>query len=104
MILSLDELRAKYPTIPDEILSDLRVWFLGERPYPFGEFVMAVLSNDLMRACHHADDYNRHILYDYAKLLFNEAPAGCWGTREKVAAWLKESYARAHGAPHAQVG
>lgn len=39
-----------------------------------GTFLYAVLSNDLMKACGHADDINQPLLFRYALFLHNAAP------------------------------
>lgn len=49
---------------------------------------MAVLSNDLKEACGRADSFNRRILFEIVVWLYNNAPITCWGSPEKVDAWL----------------
>ncbi len=60
-----------------------------ERRCPFGHFLTAVVENDLFEACNRADAENRLLLAEYVKWLYNYAPTGCYGSREKVEAWLK---------------
>jgi hypothetical protein len=55
-----------------------------------GDFLGAVLANDLRRACSHADDQNKHLLRNYVQFFYSHAPSTCWGSREKVQAWLEE--------------
>jgi len=55
---------------------------------PTGSFLTAVLSNDLMNTLRCADDINRHCLFNYAMWLHNYAPPECYGSPEKVRAWL----------------
>lgn len=55
---------------------------------PVGDFLTAVLSNDLSEACGRADDNNLANLPAYAAYLYNEAPSPCHGSRAKVDAWL----------------
>jgi len=55
---------------------------------PVGGFLTALLSNDLFIAVMRADDINVALLRDYVRYLFNETPATCWGSPEKVKAWL----------------
>jgi hypothetical protein len=52
-----------------------------------GSFLRAVLSNDLMGALGKADDINQAILPVYGRFLYNDAPCGCYGSPETVAAW-----------------
>lgn len=63
--------------IPTYMHSGLIGWIVFGQPP--GDFLDAVLSNDLMRACERADDMNRTRLFDYASFLFNYAPRGCFG-------------------------
>lgn len=55
-----------------------------------GNFLMAVLCNDLKEACERADDENIKLLPVYVAYFYNEAPSACWGSPEKVQAWLEE--------------
>lgn len=51
-----------------------------------GDFLRAIICNDLVEAASRADIINRYRLYDYAGFLF-QAPSGCWGSEEKMQAW-----------------
>jgi hypothetical protein len=55
---------------------------------PTGSFLKAVLSNDLKEACARADYLNQHLLFEIVAYLYNEVPSKCWGSPEKVQAWL----------------
>lgn len=61
-----------------------------EKHVPMGDFGMAVLSNDLKEACIRADNINRVRLFETVQWLYNYAPSQCWGSPDKVAAWLGE--------------
>lgn len=61
--------------------------YVDDRVSP-GGFLRALLENDLRGACEHADSINGSRIRDYVVFLYNYAPAGCWGSPEKVAAWL----------------
>ena len=52
-----------------------------------GSFLSAVLSNDLMGALGKADEVNRAQIFDICVFLYNEAPAGCYGSAAKFKAW-----------------
>jgi hypothetical protein len=74
-----------------EILNDLREYRNGNRPYPFGSFVTALLANDLVGAFMQADDSNRRAMHDYASFLYNEMPGRTgdpthdyWGSYQAV--------------------
>ena len=56
---------------------------------PTGGFLEAVLSNDLMDAFNRADESALGNLPHIVAYLYNEVPAGCWGSRERVAEWIK---------------
>jgi hypothetical protein len=60
-----------------------------ERGIPPGSFLEAVLSNDLKGAVGRADHINRERIGDYVRFLYNDAPAGCWGSPEAVSDWIK---------------
>jgi hypothetical protein len=58
-----------------------------ERGVPVGDFLTAVLENNLSEACGRADDDNLENLPAYVAYLYNEAPSPCHGSPEKVRAW-----------------
>ena len=60
-----------------------------ESGIPPGHFLEAVFANDLMAACARGDDENVQLLGDYAKLLVNQCPGGCWGSRQNVRDWVE---------------
>ncbi len=63
-----------------------------------GGFVMAVLENDLRGAVSRADVYNIAVLKDIVMWLSSNAPTACWGSPEKVKAWMKlKRFAREGG-------
>ena len=55
---------------------------------PPGDFLTAVICNDLREACGRADDENRHLLFEYVKFFYQHAPHQCWGSPEKFRDWL----------------
>jgi len=59
----------------------------GWRP---GGFFYAVLCNDLVEAANKADDINKHCLFDYASLLYNDIPSAAWGSPKKVGTWVDQ--------------
>jgi hypothetical protein len=54
-----------------------------------GHFLNAVISNDLARAVHYADDNNAKVLSQWVKFFYNQCPAGCWGSAERYRAWIE---------------
>lgn len=74
--------------IPAYMLESLRLYVTdGIQP---GHFLTAVLSNNLIEACKRADSTNLTLLPAYASYLYNDVPSSCWGSPEKVAAWLAQ--------------
>lgn len=58
----------------------------GEEP---GSFLRAVLENNLRDAVGGADAVNSKLLFVYVHYLYNEAPSLCWGSPERVRAWIR---------------
>ena len=56
---------------------------------PVGSFLAALLSNDLSQTVACADDVNINLIPEYVRYLYNNVPSACWGSPEKVDAWLK---------------
>lgn len=56
--------------------------------YPPGDFLYAVLTNNLKEAFGRADSNNREYMFQIVSFLWNHVPSGCWGSPEKVKAWL----------------
>ena len=53
-----------------------------------GDFLTAVINNDLKEACSRADETNKNCLFNYMMWFYNEAPAGSWGYQGAVHDWL----------------
>ena len=75
--------------IRDEMLEKLNAY--AERHEPVGGFLRAVLENDLQLAVGRADASNLYNLPAYMIYLYNEMPSPCWGSPEKVKAWLENA-------------
>ena len=75
-----------YSFLPEHMQDGAREYVeLGRSP---GDFLHAVLCNNLVEAYGRADTTNTECMHDWACWLFNEAPSACWGSPEKVKAWL----------------
>jgi hypothetical protein len=72
--------------IPERMCGGLERYL--EQHVPPGDFLEAVLCNDLTEACSRADDENMGLLPVYVAYLYNYAPGRAWGSREKFEAWL----------------
>ena len=55
---------------------------------PAGDFLHAVVGNDLFAALGKADDLNRARIYDYCLFFHNYAPSSCFGSHVKRDAWI----------------
>lgn len=55
---------------------------------PPGDFLRAVLSNDLKMAFGKADGTNQRYLFHIVNFLYNAAPMACWGSPEKYQDWI----------------
>ena len=72
--------------IPEYMIGGLVRWI--DNHIEPGDFLRAVLSNDLRAACERADETNRYCIFDYVNFLHNHAPSDCWGSPEKMGAWF----------------
>ena len=76
-----------YYQLPEHMQDGLRDYVnLGVHP---GRFLGLILCNDFVRAAGHADDINKHALMDYARILYCDLPAACWGSQENIDVWMK---------------
>lgn len=74
--------------IPDYMIEGLEMWInLGVK---HGSFLDAILCNDFMRAMDRADTQNAMNIQAYAYFLYNYAPSDCYGSPEKVNAWIEK--------------
>lgn len=71
--------------VPDHMQEGIAYWVLFGRPT--GRFLNALLCGDLFTAVRCADDKNSAAMYDWCMFLWNAAPSGCFGSKEKVRAW-----------------
>lgn len=74
--------------IPSHMHAAIRCHVIDRQPV--GDFLTAVLSNDLKEAVKRADHLNLTALVPWVDLLYNYCPSNCWGSPAKVKAWLGE--------------
>lgn len=55
---------------------------------PVGDFLSAVICNDLKESFSLADDINIAAMFDIVGFFYNEAPGNCWGSKEKMKKWI----------------
>ena len=80
-----------YEIYPGNTAGGAKRW-IENRIMP-GDFLTAVIRNDLTGALGRADEENRAAIFDIVSWWYNEAPSPCWGSPEKVKTWangLKE--------------
>lgn len=73
--------------IPDRMMGGLKR-YVEDRIHP-GDFLMAVLTNDLVEAVGRADEENMANLPAYVAFMQNCVPYNCWGNPSVVQEWLK---------------
>lgn len=56
---------------------------------PTGDFLRAVLTNDLFGAMGRADEENRANLFDICSYVWDYLPIPCWGSADKVNKWIE---------------
>jgi hypothetical protein len=88
-LIELEKIEREMFRLTDKNIESLKRYV--DQKIPPGGFMHAVLTNDLRRACGQADINNRRKIFEYVEWLYNEAPADCWGSIEKVNAWLDDS-------------
>ena len=75
-----------YDALPTHLTPGLRRYV--EERTPVGGFLTACLRNELHEAVMLCDDRTLATLRAVVFFLYNEAPSPCWGSPEKVKAWL----------------
>ena len=75
--------------VPIHLLEALVRW--GKKECITGDFLGAVLSNDLMEAIGRADDDSMASLKYIAMFIYNELPRDCHGSKDIVSQWAKSA-------------
>ncbi len=77
-----------YDKLPEHMQEAARLYIEeGEMP---GNFLVAVLTNNLVEAFARADDINQDCMHVWVGWLYNEIPMGAWGSAADVLAWCNE--------------
>jgi len=53
-----------------------------------GDFLTAVICNDLAEACARADDENLRNLPAFVAYFYNMTPSACWKSRDAMDRWI----------------
>jgi hypothetical protein len=77
----------KYDRLPEAMREHARDYV--ERHLEVGNFLTAVLCNDLVNAFGYADRENLAAMHDWVLWVWNDIPSACWGSPEKVRAWTE---------------
>lgn len=72
--------------IPDRMMDGIRRYI--DQGIPPGDFLTAIISNDLKEAVGRADEENLANLPAFVSFFYNMAPSRCWGSPEIMDAWL----------------
>jgi hypothetical protein len=75
------------PEVPSHIQPGIQLWI--QNGIPPGDFLTAVLNNDLRESFGRADHTNRYALFEIVKWLWNNAPSPCWGDPDRVKQWAE---------------
>jgi hypothetical protein len=78
-----------YERLPEHDREGARMWI--ENGVLPGDFLRAVISNNLKLAFMYADEINTERMKDIVSFWYNEAPMDCWGSEEKVTKWFSHS-------------
>jgi len=83
--------------IPERMMGGITRYI--EAGIPPGDFLTAIITNDLHEAVCRADDENLINIPAYVAYFYNKAPSACWGSKEKMNQWLKEKQEEATTLP-----
>ena len=76
-----------YDLLPEHIRGAVQRYI--EHHIPPGDFLQAVISNNLEESFGRADDININRMSDIINFFHNEASYQCWGSPKKMEEWLR---------------
>ena len=84
-----------------EIPHRMRQSLIGyvNKHHDVGDFLHAVISNDLAEAVGRADVENIQVIPAYVNFLWNCAPMACWGSAAKYQNWTNNAAQKAANQP-----
>ena len=76
-----------YSILPEHIQGGVKRYIeQGIKP---GDFLTAVICNDLKNSIMCADDTNLGRIFDIVKFFYNESPSACWGSKDAMKYWME---------------
>lgn len=75
-----------YEKLPEHLRQGVKLYI--ERGIPPGDFLRAVISNNLSESFARADIINKNRMFDIVSFFYNEAPASCWGSEKAFKDWI----------------
>ena len=79
------EMMTDYSRLPEHCREGMKRYI--EHGIIPGDFLQAVICNNLVETFAIADDTNIKRLCDYAFFLYWDAPSPCWGSKKKMSEW-----------------
>ena len=76
-----------YAVLPEHMREGTRNYI--EKGFIPGDFLQAVISNNLKEAVFHADGINRKLIVEWVQFFVWHAPHGCHGSEELMHKWSK---------------
>ncbi len=81
----VDALTPDYDLVPPHLRRGLQ-GYIQDGHVP-GDFLQAVITNNLMAAVAYGDEVSRAALCDLVFWMYKHAPGVCWGTKEIMDKW-----------------
>ena len=75
-----------YNKLPEHIRGATQRYI--ERGILPGDFLQAVICNDLKESFARADEENIAKMFDIVSFFYNEVPRLCWGSKERMKTWM----------------
>lgn len=85
MRLTIDGSPIRYELLPANLRGGVERWI--EKGVMPGDFLTAVIHNDLFEAFSRADIHSRMAMFDIIVWFYNHAPRSCYGSKEEVQQW-----------------
>jgi hypothetical protein len=83
--MSYDQYKKGLHLVPEHMRDGLILWI--ENGIMTGNFMTALMENDLMEAMGRADEVNQNSIKNWCVFLYTYSPRGCHGSPSRVAVW-----------------